>query len=112
MGGVISIILIAGIIVFWTLAGIRFYKGGAIKKYLAQLGFCVAAVVIFWIAIVYPVLDCSGFLCGLDEIILFLLLSVTTLLVWGGILFIYGRRNFMDIGKSANDELLDDSDEF
>ena len=70
----------------------------------------IAVVFVLWLLIVYPTLDCSGFLCGLGEVVMWILISVVLMLVWPLILLVILKRKFKDEVvslKKDSDELLD-----
>jgi hypothetical protein len=113
LGSVVFFLLVAGAIVSWILAGIRAHKLGSsagVGYFLMHLLSSIAVVFVLWLLIVYPVLDCRGFLCGLGETIMWVLSSVLILLIWPLILLIVLKRKYANEPQplKTNDELLDD----
>ena len=113
MGGIVFFLLAAGAVVFWILAGIRAYKYAESKGvgyFFMHLFSAIAVVFVLWLLIVYPVLDCSGFLCGLGEIIMWILTSTLIMLVWPLILLIVIKRKYANEVKmiKSNEDILDD----
>ncbi|MFT5823199.1 MAG: hypothetical protein ACI8ZM_004459 [Crocinitomix sp.] len=94
MGELVGLLIVGGLLISWILAGINYSKEGVLLHFFGHLGCCAILIVVFWGIIVYPVLHCGGFLCGLSEILLFMALSAATILIWGLILLIYSNKHF------------------
>lgn len=95
----------------WILAGVRAYKTGIPKKlvhFFINVGAASITIFLLWLGLVYPVLDCAGFLCGLGELILWIVSSGIILLVWPLVLLVLYRNKGEKPVKRSNDELLDD----
>lgn len=119
MGGqILFVALVVGAIISWVIAGARAYEKGGSKlltTYFFNLGGAIAAVFLLWFFIVYPVLNCSGFLCGLGEIIMWILSSCVLMLVWPLVLIVRYKRGMPEASKSVikrqSEELIDTDDE-
>ncbi|MCB9223326.1 MAG: hypothetical protein H6582_04030 [Crocinitomicaceae bacterium] len=70
----------------------------------------IAVIFVLWLIIVMPSLDCHGFLCGLGEVVIWLLCSTLIALIWPLILLVVLKRKYLKEEKVVvtNDELLDD----
>lgn len=113
IGEVFFALLVIGIAVSWIFAAIRAYQSGRSKgvtMYLLHLVGAVATVFGLWLIIVYPHLHCHGFLCGLEYVILWLILSMIVLLVWPLVVLAIFKKKWPEIGKveKKNEEILDD----
>ncbi len=94
MEALVGLLIVGGLLISWIIAGVNFARGGILLKFFGQVALCVVLIFIYWIFIVLPVLGCRGFLCGLDEILLFVLLSGVTILLWGIILLVYSNNHY------------------
>ena len=113
LGGIVILLIAIGAVVSWIFAGIKGYKNAADKGvviFILNLLIAIGVIFVLWLIIVYPILDCKGFLCGLGEYILWFLSSLLMMLIWPLILIVYfNRRNTTVPTKKTrqNEELLD-----
>ena len=111
-GGIVVLLIAAGIVFSWIYAGIMAHKRAGSKgvtNFFVHLILAATTVFVMWMIIVYPVLYCSGFLCGLGEVILWIILSGITLLLWPLILLPIFKRKYGEIEQQkSNEELIDD----
>lgn len=113
MGQIFFFLLIAGAVVSWIFAGIRGHSFGGSKGvtlFIINLISAIAAVSLLWVVIVYPSLGCHGFLCGLQEMISWILLSAIMMIIWPLILMATFKKKWPNQVRSSrqSDELLDD----
>ena len=112
MAGGIIFLLFLGIIAAWIWAGIkahRLRKSEGVLKYFVQLILSFVCVFVLWLIIVYPTQGCSGLLCGLGEVVIWLLSSGVLLLLWPLFFTLYISRNWPagEVKVRKNEELLD-----
>ncbi len=110
MEGFVGLLIAGGLLISWIIAGVNFARGGVSLKFFGHVALCIVVIVVYWIFIVLPVLGCRGFLCGLDEILLFTLLSGATILMWGIILLVYSNKHYSKgkmIDSKGETEVLD-----
>ena len=97
MEGAIILIIWIGSIVAWVFAGIKAYKFGqkrGITRFILHLFGSFAAIFVLWMIILYPVLGCRGFLCGIGEFIIWILVSTVVFAIWPVILIFYFNRKY------------------
>ncbi|UKN02758.1 hypothetical protein K6119_04415 [Paracrocinitomix mangrovi] len=85
--------------------------GKGVTLFFYNLIGAVAVLFLLWLVIVYPSLDCHAFLCGLDEIITWMLLSLLILIIWPLILISTVKRKWpiQEEAKRKNtDDILDE----
>lgn len=112
MGGqIISFIILAGTLVLWVLGAVRYFSGGSkgVQLFFFHLILCAATIFTLWAVILYPVLDCREFLCGLGELLLFLLLSAVVALGWGIYLFVSGKKYADASRTNSSAQILDEN---
>jgi predicted small integral membrane protein len=84
MYGVIAILFILGTVAMWIVAGIQMHKYGkakGVKQFFLMLGIFLFITAILFLTIYAPQIDCSGFLCGLEELLIFLLATYVVMLI-------------------------------
>lgn len=99
MGGVLVLLGLVGAVVAWVISAVIAYQKGAangLKFFFINLGLCIALIGLLFLIIVVPSLNCSGFLCGLGEILIFLLISGLVFLVWPLILIPVVKNRFQN----------------
>lgn len=117
MEGFIGLLVLTSALICWILGGIKYVQGGGGFQFLAHVGLCIGLVLVYWVLIVLPVLDCNGFLCGLDEMLLFALLGYFTVLLWGILVLVLGKRKHDNSLRSSKknqviDEIVKTYEEF
>ncbi len=116
MGGILWVLALLGAVAAWIVSGVMASQRGGTKGrkfYFIQLAFCIAAIALLFMIIVVPVMNCSGFLCGLGEILAFIGLGTLVLLVWPLILIPIIKNKYRGkapASSTMNDELIDDLD--
>lgn len=88
------LLIVAGLLVPWIVAGFHYTKGSALLHFIGHVLSCSALIAILWAFIVYPVLHCSSYLCGFGEYLVFILLAGLIVLIWGLRLLLYSNKNF------------------
>jgi len=112
--GILWILAALGAIAGWIVSGIMASQRGGLegrKFYFLQLGLSILAVVILFLVIVVPSFNCSGFLCGLYEIFIFMGLGTLVLLVWPLILIAVIKNKFKGNSPTSSalkEDLIDD----
>lgn len=84
MGELLGLLLILGVFTLWIVAFVRMQKYGAstgVGRFFLCLGLTILAVGLMFLVIMVPVMDCSGWLCGLGELLIFMGLSLIVLVV-------------------------------
>jgi len=84
MGGAIGILLLGGILFLWIFAFMRMHKYGdtkGVQQFFLYLGLVILIGGLLFLIIMVPVIDCSGFLCGLEELLMWVLGCLIMLLV-------------------------------
>jgi len=112
MGLNIFIFLIVIIVAFlWFAAFVFYLKTGwsGAKNWVYFFISWVAINSLLWWIIVKPVLDCTGFLCGLEEVFMFLGLGVLTGLILGLIAYRKSRMYADKYVVKKSQEILDDT---
>ncbi len=99
--------LIVIAVALWIVAGIRLVnwsRGKAKLSFWVNLLCVFAAITLLWMVIVMPTRGCVGFLCGLDEFILFILLSIATSIAWPIVLIFYANKKYPNKGRVTRAE--------
>lgn len=109
--GFIPIFFILGAIALWIVAGIQMNKYGRAKgrkQFFLMLGLFVFIAAILFLIIYAPQIDCSGFLCGLEEFMIFLLVTYIVFLIFP-IIMLTAMLHKLKKGyiSETNDELID-----
>lgn len=84
MYGVIAILFILGTVALWIIAGIQMNKYGkakGVKQFFLMFGIFLFITAILFLTIYAPQINCSGFLCGIGEFLIFLLASYIVMLI-------------------------------
>lgn len=108
----ILVLLVLVIIVFLWIAAFVFYnKSGwnGLKHWFTFLIVWVFLEACFWLFILKPVENCSGFLCGLEELLIFLLLTIGSGLFLGLLVYRRSRQHQEKSLPEKNEEVLDES---
>jgi hypothetical protein len=114
MLGILWILAALGAIAAWIVSGIMASQRGGLagrKFYFLHLGLSILSVVILFLVVVVPSFNCSGFLCGLYEIFVFIGLGTIVLLVWPLILIPIIKSKFKGNSPTSSalkDDLIDD----
>lgn len=110
MGGAIAGLIIIAALTLWIVAASKLHTHGGnkgLRFFFIQLGIAVAICALLFLIIVVPVINCSGWFCGLGEILLFMLLGTLVLLIYPIVLIVIARRKFNNINPDETD-VLDD----
>jgi hypothetical protein len=93
----IAFLFLAVAAILWIGGAYFYFRTGSqgIVRFIVHLAALGLTVLILWAIILQPVSDCTGFLCGLGEALLFLGLSIMAALVEGLVIF-YMSRNYHD----------------
>ena len=110
--GILFVFLLIGALAAWLMAGIKANElGGSsgLKFYFTHILWCLLSIGFLFLTIVVPTLDCSGFLCGLAEILIFFTLGSIVLLVWPLVLIprIKNKFNGQTLGSRTDDNIID-----
>ena len=114
IGGAFLLLVSFSILVLWVWSGYRAYKQGGssgITYYFFHLIGAITAVAVLWFIIVQPQLDCTGFLCGLEYLITWMIVCMVVLIVWPLILINLLNRKYGPIqkpNKKNNENILDE----
>ena len=113
IGGAFVLLVLIGIVVLWSWTGYRAYNQGSsagLTLYFLHLIAAVATCGFFWLVIVYPQLECKGFLCGLEYILGWLILCIIILYVWPLIIVSLLNKKYPKSKqpRKQNDNVLDD----
>jgi len=107
---IVIIILLLGLL-FWIASGIAHCKGDRTATYVIHVLLFALLVFVFWIAIVYPKLDCREILCRLGPFLLFTFLSVSTFTIWGICLYVFSKGRWEELPQERNNtDIIDDTD--
>lgn len=111
MEGTMFILIIVAIVILWILSGVQLHKYGkkqGVVFMFKHLGICTALGVVLFFVIVYPTINCTGWLCGLGEILIFLGINLLTFLIWPIILLIVASRKYRSTYRAKENETIDD----
>ena len=114
IGMAFILLVIIAIISLWGFTGAKAYRLGqstGLTYYFLHLIGSIAAVGVLWLIMVSPNLDCSGFLCGLEYAIMWMLGSIVILIVWPIVLAAYLNKKYPGTTvkvKKRNENILDD----
>ncbi len=84
MYGVIAILFILGAVALWIIAGVQMNKYGrakGVKQFFLMLGLFIFVSAILFLTIYAPQINCSGFFCGIEEFLIFLLVTYIVMLI-------------------------------
>lgn len=84
MEAVYGFLFFGTILTLWIVAFVRMHKYGGskgIQQFFLFLGLTILIGGLLFLIIMVPVLDCSGFLCGLGELLIFFLGCAIVLIV-------------------------------
>ena len=109
MGPFIVLLIAAGILALWVVAAVKLFRFGApgVRYFFLALLIMLIIDALAFVFIVVPSLDCTGFLCGLEEIFIFMAICALLLLIFPLILLTKGLSSLRKNQKIINDELLD-----
>ena len=105
MEAIYGFLLFGTILALWIIAFVRMHKFGSskgVQQFFLFLGLAILIGGLLFLIIMVPVLDCSGFLCGLGELLIFFLGCAIVLIVMPIIMMTAVVARF----KKANPELL------
>ena len=106
----IAFLFLAVAAILWIGGAYFYFRSGnnGIIRFLIHLAALGLTVLILWAIILQPVSDCTGFLCGLGDALLFLGLSILLALVEGLVIF-YMSRNYHDQWLAGLDAKTEDA---
>lgn len=109
MGPFILLLGAAGLLALWIVAAVKLFKFGSpgARYFFTALLIMLIVGALAFVLIVVPSLDCTGFLCGLEEIFIFLVTCVLLLLVFPLFMLTKGVSSLRKHQTIKNDELLD-----
>lgn len=113
IGGVFLTLVAISILLLWIWSGIRAYKQGGssgLTYFFFHLIGAIALVALLWFIIVQPQLECQGFLCGIEYLIAWMIISIVVLIVWPLVLIVLLNKKYGSIKKmkNKNENILDD----
>ena len=110
----IFFLIVAGIIALWVTAAVKLNAFGkrGISHFFIMLLATIAICALLFVIIVVPVMDCKGFLCGLDMVFLFMACGLIILIAMPIILLTASTNYFRKRVpvKVKNEQVLEDLD--
>lgn len=108
MGPAIVVLGLIGLLILWIATAVKLFKfgpRGVRYFFVALLIMCIIGALAF-VFVVVPSFDCTGFLCGLEEIFIFLGICLVLLVVFPLILLTKVAASLRK-EKKINNDLLD-----
>jgi hypothetical protein len=97
VGGALILLALMGAAGAWIFSAVIAHQRGAkrgLKFYFINLAGCIVLIGLLFLFIVVPSLHCNGLLCGIGELIIFLLASGIAFLIWPLILIPVIKNKF------------------
>ncbi|NOQ75703.1 MAG: hypothetical protein GQ574_27095 [Crocinitomix sp.] len=88
------LLIVGGLLIPWFFAGRNYNKEGFLPHFFGHVGSCLVLIVVYWVFIVYPTLNCCSLFCGIGEILLFMILGGSSLFIWGIIILVYSKKPY------------------
>lgn len=108
MGPLIVGLGLIGLLILWITTAVKLFKFGpkGVRYFFMALLFMIILGVIAFVLVVAPSLDCTGFLCGIEEIFIFFGICLVLLVIFPLILLTKVVTSLRK-EKKFNNDLLD-----
>ncbi len=97
-------------IALWIIAANRLNNFGGsdgMKTFYKHIFVFIGIGFLLYFIIVYPVLDCKGFLCGLGPILSYIIIMGLAGVIWPIVLIAMSPKLWIDKPKEEQDEIID-----